>query len=209
MSKSKEYNLRNIGIENPLNLCGSIKILTDEIPTVFLIDEEHHNEKGTENNIANAIELITKANVQIIGIESQYGGTYWIEFDEKYSDDDIFDKGKDVSLTNDYTVFADSLRNNYDKYIYGVESFEIASKLECSKIEGDIKDHPLNIKRSEHMIRTLFEHRTRNKIEGNLILNCGCNHNTHIQEWFKSGEIDNITKVKANYVRINAIDKSN
>ena len=50
-----------------------------------------------------------------------------------------------------------------------------------------------------------FEEYSRRQLTGNMILNCGGNHNRHIEEWIKSGEIDKIVCGNATFVRINNI----
>lgn len=203
---NKEYNLSLVGIDKLLNLSGKIEILycLKGLPIVFLFDEEHNNDKCAENNIANAIELILKAKVEVIGVESHFGGRFWDKSENAYDDDEPYDEGKKELPKNDYPYFADRLRNKYKDYIFGVESFEIASSFELDA-KGDTTS-PLNLMRTEHMVLTLFEHRTRINSNGNLILNCGQNHINHIETWIRNGEIEAIARFKASYLRINTID---
>ncbi|HET6225103.1 MAG TPA: hypothetical protein VFF27_02420 [Bacteroidia bacterium] len=212
MPQLKKYNFMEVGIKSPLNLNGDLQTLRNEagLPIVFLIDESHDNLNSCINkNIENAIELIKNADVRIIGVESRYGGKLWNEGDEEYEEEN--------DNANDYkggcTTFEDGLKEEYENYLFGVESFGIMSKIACSFGKGNgldsidkISDHHLNKLRSKHFIKTLFEHHQANEVKGNLLLNCGRDHNTHIEEWIKSGEIDEIANHRANYIRINTID---
>lgn len=212
----REYNLQNLGIEMPLNLQGDLRILRTQIglPVVFLFDEEHHNEGCLNNNLRNAIELITKGNIGIIGVESHSGGQVWDSNLRRYLEvDDEYDYGSiKISPVNTWPNFANGLKNNVN-FIYGVECYFMMQKLNDDVLEignqyfgKDITEHPYNLERSKHFIRSLFELRAHLHSNGNLILNCGRDHNTHIEEWINTNKIDGISGFRANYVRINTID---
>lgn len=209
----KEYSLTDFGIKQPLVLLGTLEILRTELfPTVFLIDEEHHNKECIENNIKNANELIAKANVEIIGVESHSGGKQWDEYKGVYSSDEQYDESINNIFVNDCPDFADELSKNYKDRIYGVECIGMLNRIQCDLTVNDneyfgkpIAEHPLNKERSKHFILTLFKIRNCLNLKGNLALNCGGNHNSHIKEWIENGTIDEITNCKANYIRLNAI----
>jgi hypothetical protein len=201
------FNLKDIGIETPLNLGGDLRILRAEkgLPIVFLFDEEHENLNGCiDENIKNAIALISKANVEIIGVESHSGGKQWDQYYQEYMDDEEFDKSIDNIQVNNSPDFRNGLVKDYEDYLKGVECKGMLDKMECnSKIS--ITENPLNIERSRHFIQTLFVKRKVLNLKGNLILNCGRDHNTHIADWIANGEIDNIAGFRANYIRIDTI----
>ena len=215
MLKSQEYNWTEYGLEQPLNLFGSIEILHIETnsPIVFLIDETHDNDISTDYNVKNAVELITKANVDIIGVESHRGGRVWDQYYGKYlSTFEIRSVKQYKAAVNTYPYFALHIPVNYQDFVFGVECEGMLSKIHCNLAVDDnpyfgkpVVNHPLNIERSKHFIRTLFEIRERVNRKGNLILNCGSNHNTHIKEWVDLGEIEIITECKASYIRLNTI----
>lgn len=218
MSQDKEQNLEGLGIELPSKLLGDLRILRAEkgLPTVFLIDENHDNLNNCiDKNIENATELINKVQVVLVGVESWAGGKSWDPEDQIYSEtysnkkmDDYYAK----QYKSDKAKFVNELKNNHSNLIYGVESFGMMHRIGEDFMEGnlyygtEVSDHPLHKSRSAHFIKTLFENYNYENLKGNLILNCGSNHNTHIEEWVSNGEIDSIANFKANYVRINTIE---
>jgi hypothetical protein len=203
-------------------LKGRFNILSfqEGLPIVFLFDEKHKNLISTEFNISNAIELIQKANVQLIGVESLAGGKEWDDESENYvqNDDNIKWYNKCLSeYKNDFTVFADELSTNYNEMIYGVESIGMIDKTELDVIEEYknlnieetrkyIKTHKLTFERSKHFIKTLIELYISKKLKGNLILNCGLDHNTHIEQWIKKNMIYKIINGDYSFVRLNTIE---
>jgi hypothetical protein len=209
MSPPKEQDLKQIGIDKPLLLNGRLCILRNDkgLPTVFLFDEEHGNKNDCiDKNIANAKILIINANVSIIGVESLLGGKKWDLEKEDYckEDYDLFEKRFAANWKNKCPRFADELSVNYKTFIYGVENLEMMEKISDEFQEG-IR-HPLHMARSKYFIRRLFEHYNENKLTGNLILNCGSNHNSDIIGWINNGQIDKVAGFKANYVQINSIE---
>lgn len=209
---SKQYDLTNYGIETPVDLIGSLTFLKFKmgLPTVFLFDEHHGNLNSCiYKNIANAIELIDKGHVILVGVESLAGGKSWDYQNQVYSEvysekklDDVFVK----SYKSGVTKFSDEVAKSLKNGIRGVECFGmihiIMEDITLGKYQ-EVKSHPLNIERSKHFIQTLFESQKVNN--GNLILNCGSEHNTHIVNWINNDEIDGITGCEANYIRINTI----
>lgn len=213
-----EYNLQHLGIVLPISLEGNLRILSEEIglPTVFLFDEHHENLNSCiDKNIENAKELINKGDVVIVGVESLAGGKSWDSEKQRYSENYSNKKMDDYYANiykSDHAKFINELNINYSKYIHGVESFGMMHRIGEDFLAGkdyyetEIPDHPLHKTRSEHFIRTLFEYYTLKNLKGNLILNCGSNHNAHIEEWVNNNEIDEIVNFRANYIRINTID---
>lgn len=207
---SEIHDLNKFGITTPVTLEGEVRTLRFEegLPTAFLFDENHSNLNNCiDKNILNAIELINKGRVTIIGVESLAGGKSWDTENREYNEV-YFDKKADDYYVKEYksagTKFADEVKKVTKDGICGVECWgmmhNISEDIVLKKyIEASI--HPLNIKRSEHFIKTLFEKYSINK--GNLILNCGSNHNAHIEKWVMDGEIDLRVGTKANYIRIN------
>lgn len=211
-------NLKEFGIEEPLNIIGTHKILHIEknATIVFLIDENHENLNGCfDSNIKNAKELINKANVVLVGVESLAGGLEWDKETENYVEDDSNSKLYEFyksTWTNDCTTFADAIKINHSNKVVGVESMGMMDKIiedDCNGIYKDVTENPINNERSKHHIKTLLEKRNELGLEGNLILNCGSNHNSDIEEWINSGDIEEITGFKASYIRLNTITIKN
>jgi len=207
----KVYDLQKVGLNISIKIIGSLEILLSGtgVPIVFLIDEEHHNDFCTNSNVLNANELINKADVQIIGVESHSGGKIYDIYEEKYITK--YDYGKNSNPVNDYPKFAKEIMKYFPQIIFGVECEGMLDKIHCDLTVNDnqyygkpIPQHPLNISRSEHFIRTLFELRLHHNIDGNLILNVGGNHNTDIENWIKNGSIESLVNQKACYVRLRA-----
>lgn len=211
-------NLSEFGIVEPIEIIGTYDILFFEkdAPIVFLIDENHDNLNNCiAKNIVNAFELIQNVNIAIVGVESLAGGKSWDFENRIYSEsypnkkfDDLFVK----RYKSDCTKFADEIKKLNPSIICGVESFGMTHVIEEDFLPGglfegkEITDHPLNKERSKHFIKTLFEKRNELGLDGNLILNCGSNHNSDIEEWVNNNEIHSITGFKASYIRLNAID---
>lgn len=209
-AKIGKLNFNLLGIDNILNLYGSVKnISNNELPIVFLLDEKHNDDESIKRNIANAIELIEKANVKIVGVESHSGGRQWDQYYQEYLDEDDFEDDFDNIVTNGSPEFANLLKEKYyeNVHILGVECKGMLDKMSCTiHNEEDLQDNALNIQRSRHFIKTLFELRTKKaNQEGNLILNCGRDHNNHIENWIINGEIDEIVGCEAVYVRLNTL----
>jgi len=173
------------------------------MPVVFLIDERHEPECIAQN-VFNAKTLLAQCAVSFAGVESEYGGCEWDDYDEKYRD--RFDRGDSGKQANEHPEFAGELKK-YGVKVFGVECQGLSSALYCAATEGNpqaIGNHPLNMARSEHFVRTLLQLREHHGLVGNVILNVGGNHNTHIASWISDGSIENRTGCKAAYVRLRA-----
>jgi hypothetical protein len=200
-----EYDLTSVGIAQPIRIRGALQILKSgcNCPVVFLIDERHELECISQN-ADNALTLFTQCDVSLVGVESEYGGYEWDQYDEKYLE--RFDRGESGKRANEWPQFAEALKKRGAK-VLGVECHGLAGKLECTKLEQNLEDigeNTLNVNRSEHFIRTLFQLRSSHGLCGNMILNVGGNHNTHIAAWIEDGSIETKTGHKAAYVRLRA-----
>lgn len=199
-----KVRLHKIGDNENLNIIGSVKVLQliPNTPIVFLIDEIHDNLEMIQINVTNAIELINNANVRIIGVESHLGGQEWDPERKIYYEDEYDNSFKIVGSAN----FANALIPEYNSYMYGVEGNEIFNKVFVDLSKGlfnDVTEHPLNEMRSKHFVKTIID-RWKINPSCNIILNCGMDHNTHIEEWINSGSIDNFVGFKASFIRLNA-----
>jgi hypothetical protein len=190
-----------------LQLNGNVKVIRNDpsLPFVFLFDENHDNENECiDKNIENAKELISNTNIEIIGVESLAGGRDWNEDTREYVTDDSNEKYyREVTLKkwkSNCTRFADELSNIYPSLVFGVESVGMMNSIE------DPNDRIMHQKRSKHFIITLFGIYHDQKLNGNLILNSGSNHNDDIETWILNGEIDAIAGTRSNYVRIDTIN---
>lgn len=204
-----QYDLCNCGIGNPTSIIGGLRILLPgtDVPVIFLIDENHGSDACIKQNLANAREMIEKAAVKLIGVESHAGGEEWDIHEERYNG--RFDMGEDANPVSDCPKFADEMRSSAAK-VLGVESRSMSGEQQGDfRVGGswygkEEKGHPLNKKRSEHFVRTLFELRRRHNLNGNLILNAGGDHNSHIEGWVRDGTIEAKAGQKAAYVRLRA-----
>jgi hypothetical protein len=213
MLQPNAINFSDLGIVQPINLIGSVTIINkgDSSPIVFLLDEKHDDIDCINKNITNALELLSKAKVELIGVESLAGGVEWSEETCNYVQNDYNDKWYAEGLEkyrNDHTEFLDELFKEYSSLIVGVESIGMMNKIEVdfynANLSGKVEvAHPLHRERSRHFIETLFDIYRIRQLSGNLILNCGRHHNDDIEEWIKSGEIEEFLGIKATYVRIN------
>lgn len=213
----KDYNLNEIGIENPVNLHGSVKKIRieNDAPVVFLLDEHHGNVNDCIiKNIENAKTLISDCNVVLIGVESLAGGKEWDEETKEYATDNLNEKYyKEVIVKgwkSNCTTFYDELSKEYSHLIIGVESVGMMNKIEVDIYNQNpqdqssaIQSHTLTRLRSKHFIQTIFDYYTATQLTGNIILNCGSEHNSHIQEWVRNGEIDQIIGLKATFISLN------
>lgn len=206
-----EDDLSKLSLPLDLQLIGHVQLLKfiKDAPIVFLLDENHGNLNNCiNNNIINAEILITKAEIGIVGVESLAGGEEWERDTETYYDQesDRFYFKQVSEYVSDCTMFVNGLHPSFTHLLQGVESINILDRIfELPVIEG--QRHPSHKKRSKHFIKTLFESYSLEKISGNLILNCGIEHNDDIEGWINSNEIDTITEVVASYVRINTINQ--
>lgn len=216
----KECSLKDIMIEASLELYGSVSMLKKigNAPIVFLFDENHNNLNDCiEKNIENAKILISNANIVLVGVESLAGGKEWDEETCHYVTDNSNEKYyREVIMngwTSNCTTFCDEISKSNPQLVFGVESIGMMNKIETDIYTQQpvcqstaIKSHPLTKERSKHFILTLFNIYVSTKLKGNIILNCGSDHNTHIEEWIINDEIDNIVGIRANYVRINTFN---
>jgi hypothetical protein len=203
------YDLEEYGIAEPIDLLGSVKRLLPglDVPVVFLMDEYHGTGECVDQNVCNARNLILKARVNLVGVESHSGGQEWDDYDCIYKDS--FDNGDNRIPVNTCPAFADRM-TALGTLVLGVECHGMLNNqhVDFDK-EGDwsgkaVKEHPLNQERSRHFIRTLFQFRSRRCVVGNLILNAGSDHNSHIEQWIQDRSIEEIAGEKAAYVRLQA-----
>ncbi|WP_289028505.1 hypothetical protein [uncultured Algoriphagus sp.] len=212
-----EFDLSELGIKSKTKLHGKLTIINKNGngPVVFLFDEHHGNLNDCiTRNIENARTLISNCNIELIGVESLAGGIEWDKETEDYVEDDsnerVYKEFTIKGWKNGCTTFSDSLYQDNSGLIIGVESVGMMDKTELDIINSNpedqneaIKNHPLTKLRSKHFIQTLLNHYISNNLKGNIILNCGKNHNSHIQEWIETGEINQIVGINAIYVRLN------
>ena len=168
--------------------------------------DETHEAECIRQNIANAKELIQKCNISLIGVESHLGSYLWDDcFTHDYTTD--FDNGENLMPVNTYPEFADQLRI-FGVPIVGVECQGLANELECNLVDAPngepLGERPFNIKRSEHFLRTLFQLYAQRRLSGNLILNIGGNHNSHIENWILTGTVVKISEREVTFIRLRA-----
>jgi hypothetical protein len=201
-----EYVLIEYGIVTPIRILGSATKLLPAlgVPVVFLIDETH-TQACIAQNIDNAKELVQRCNVSLVGVESHLGGFEWDDCSHRYSSN--FNNGENTTPFNTCPQFAEGMRKSGAK-VLGVECRGLSNELECDFMNNPppppISDRQFNVDRSKHFIITLFQLRSKHGLDGNLILNAGGNHNSHIARWIQAGIIESITGVKSAYIRLRA-----
>ncbi len=202
-----DYDLRDLGIEQPIRILGNLLKLSSEraTPVVFLVDETHAVD-CIRQNIENSKELMEYCGIAFAGVESHTGGFKWDDcYQHTYTGE--FDSGENLTPVNSYPQFAEGLRR-LGLPVFGVECQGLSNELECDLIDnpsgGPIASRQLNLARSEHFIRTLFQMRDKHGLDGNMILNVGGNHNTHICNWIQDGSIEARVGHRAAYVRLRA-----
>lgn len=200
------YDLQSCGIKKTIHILGDLQVLLPSAyaPVVFLIDERHADD-CINQNLQNAKELAEHCEILFAGVESGYGGWEWDDLNHIYTKK--FNAGSNAIGANKCPQFAQSLEK-LGVLPLGVECQGLANELECDLADnpngGMVRDRPYNLKRSEHFIRTIFQLRKGLARNGNVILNVGGDHNTHIAEWVRNGSIQLKTGCKAAYVRLRA-----
>lgn len=207
--KPTRYHVKECGIQTPLLIVGDLQVLLPgtDIPIVFLIDENHGSPECIQQNIANAKELLSKAGVMLVGVESHAGGKEWDGHEGRYNS--RFDLGEDKNAVSNCPGFANEMRSSSAR-VLGVESRSMSDEQQGDFCVGGSwygkpeKDHPLNERRSEHFLRTLFDLRRTHGLSGNLVLNAGGDHNSHIAKWITEGSVAAKAGQAAAYVRLRA-----
>ena len=206
------FNLDDILIKGKFRRLNNL----GNFPIIFLFDEKHGNESNNiENNITNADLLINNCLIVLIGVESLGGGKKWCGETGSYVEEDntpFYVEYKKKWKSN-CTRFSDEVsKKNADK-ICGVECIEMMDKIEVDlydKCQFGSKDavsnHYLHQERSKHFLITLVDTYKEKKLKGNMILNCGLEHNNDIERWIRNDELKDIIDFKANFIRINTFD---
>lgn len=202
---------------NIISILGWIKIIKyiEGLPTVFLFDEQHGNlNECIDKNILNALLLIESSNISLIGVESKAGGVEWDLDTKDYVKEEIPDRTylDAIKMFTSACVEFEKGLPSHSNIIIGVESERMHGQItiEVGNLPKEeqndaIASHHLTIRRSEHFIRTLAAEYVIRGLSGNLILNCGKNHNSRIETWIRNGEIDEMLPKRFNFIRINTI----
>jgi hypothetical protein len=215
-------NLKQLN-ESLSNLEGTSEILYFEegLPIVFLFDENHDDENVIQRNIINAGSLIDNADVELVGVESRFGGQFWSEKTRTYGGppNEIRLYNDQVELANNQNALIATRINMFERWVNQIEgiTFTGIDSLNMTNVISDLwnnreineetmVNHPINIMRSIHFIKTILEVHNDEQINGNIIINCGRDHNIHIENMINNPEIEIISAHRASYVRINTID---
>jgi len=203
------YSLPQIGLAVPLRVEGEITILrvVDGVPVVFLIDEHHETPACIDQNILNALIIIPRAGIDLVGVEGFEGGFRYDDFQGDYTQDYIdgdLDPAKQIGT---HPEFANAIKEDGRKVVgvdcRGLDS-EIVSQIATGEYAGEVKDHPNQKRRSEHMIKTLFRERARLMCPGAMILNAGRHHIDDLKVWIDDNTIDGRTGTSAAYILVRA-----
>ena len=163
-------DLTAVGIANPVAIDGSVSIAAANpgTPILFLLQEHHATLATIQENIDNAQELINTANVDLIGAES-------------HSADEDIDQ---LTRINNQPAFADHFSQQATR-IVGIEYRDVFNHLDQDTSTDawggvTVRTHPLNIVRSFAFVGSLFRTRNFDALTGNIILNAGGEHVSHI-----------------------------
>jgi len=186
------YNLSHLGIVQPVNVEGVVtELQTAGKPVLFLIDEHHTTPDCITQNIANLTELVAKAGVKLIGVESHMLGD-----------------ASPVTACNDHPEVANNFLGQAGVTVVGVESAELFAQMEEDIYNGrwvaGAKTHPNNYLRSYSYLAGLFRLRREKNLDGNLALNAGRAHIDHIAEMVRCGRADELAGQAVHYVRVRA-----
>lgn len=206
-----KFNLQEIGMPQILELYGNVRIIRkiENAQIIFLFDENHDNPNDCFNkNIENAKELIDKANIGLIGVEGITGGKEWDQYNECYTN-----KNEGQTKISTHLEFASSILEEHPNLVVGVDSFGLCGKIESDfavnhprAINREVRTHPFQKERSKHFIRTLIDIKKNKNIVGNMILNCGSDHNNHIRDLINCTEFDEQNISDITFVRLNSYE---
>jgi hypothetical protein len=159
--------------------------VVDGSPTIYLIDEYHHCKSCIDDNIVIAKKLF-QSGVVIAGVEGYEGGMEYDEYDRKYKSMRCNADISESTRIGDCPDFAKTL-HSCGLLTVGVDCRGLANEIEVDVYEGrcksdEVSKHPNQFRRSEHFIRTLLDEVRKRNLDGDLILNCGSNHNEDIEK---------------------------
>jgi hypothetical protein len=203
----KKYALPQIGLAVPLRLEAQLTVLriVAGAPTVFLVDEYHEAPACIEQNIVNALILIPRAGIDVVGVEGFEGGYQYDDYNGSYTQEYIPGNITEEKKMSTHPEFAQAMKED-GRTVVGVDcrglDSEIVSQIDTGDYTGAVKDHPNQKRRSEHMIKTLFLERARVNGTGALLLNAGRNHIDDIKQWIDDNTIDAKAGTPASYIRI-------
>ncbi len=156
----------------------------EEKPYIFLLDEYHKNGLVIADNIEIAKTLIHEQGVYLIGVEDYsskndpYTGNVSHAMD--YNSALLPDAN---CITDDETPFADALLK-CGIPVVGVDSSGCKDDIILSFNGKPFNsDYPANLCRSKNFVLSLFVERAERRLNCNVLINCGSDHNAHIFEF--------------------------
>ncbi len=153
-------------------------------PTLFLLDDFHHCDTCTDDNVQIALDLF-KQGVCLAGVEGFEGGREWLYHDQQpgYSDSVVSDAVGTVPGIGDYPRFALALRAAALPVV-GVDCAGMCDQVLVDAYDGtwpaSAGRHPNHRLRSTHFVSTLLVAAQARGLTGDLLINCGAEHNSDI-----------------------------
>ena len=150
-----------------------------DAPVVWLLDEYHQHEASIGQNIDIALALLAQDAAGLVGVE------------DYYAEDDLYDGGEayvephppsdlpQAASADEPSRFAMAVYA-VGHAVIGVDSEAWVNQFLGEPGGGPVGDHPAQWGRSMHFLRSLLSQYAARNASGNVILNCGSNHNTHL-----------------------------
>lgn len=177
---------------------------SDSDTTIYLFDEYHGCDDCTDENIRHA-EYLLDRSVVLAGVEGFAGGRRYDSQDGEYVDEWVSGECTDATQIGSYPNFANALMEKGHR-VTGVDCRGLSDEIEIDIVEGrfspeDVAEHPNQRRRSIHFLTTLITEADNRDLGGDLLLNCGSDHNMRIQEMLMSGKTPDPEWESYNYVR--------
>ncbi len=174
-------------------------------PTLFLLDEFHHCDACTDDNVRIADRLF-KSGVRLAGVEGFNGGREWVYHGQQqphYTERVVSGDVRGTCGISDYPRFAEQLLE-LALPVVGVDCAGMCDQAEVEMYEGTWKTgrHPNHHRRSLHFVATLFATARAEGVTGDLLLNCGAEHNADIETLARSREPLPADWPNWNYIRV-------
>lgn len=175
----------SVSPSSPPSVLRTVLRSTPGAPTLFLLDEFHHCDACTDDN-ARIADSLFSSGVCLVGVEGFEGGREWVYHNQQpqYSQRVVSDVVSRTTGISDYPRFAQKLLD-LSRPVVGIDCAGLCDQVEVEMYEGtwlpSMGRHPNHHRRSLHFVGTLFAAATARRVSGDLLLNCGAEHNADIE----------------------------
>jgi hypothetical protein len=156
-------------------------------PVLFLLDEDHGSPDTIEQNIDVARALLEQGMVRLVGVE------------DYYAENDLYDGELAQAVSHPPSQLPHAAHApapspfamrifNAGWPVVGVDSEGWETEFLMDPGVGPVGAHPAQRGRSMHFLRSLLAQLAKQSELGNVLLNCGSNHNEHILEAARATE---------------------